>query len=362
MVANRAGCGSAYCCGCACRYSARLSSHPEPSNTITDTVAADLRGVRLDDFLLRRWPDADRARLRRWIREGGVRVNFEAVDPTRRLKVGDYIECDVPEGGVPERARDPQALGSKPRILAESDWFLAIDKPSGLASVPDRAGKDLGVHGLLPELREEEELRIAHRLDRETSGCLVLARSLEAARWIDACFREGRVRKQYLALVEGAVARDVIEIRRALGPDRRRPGYVTVVADGTKKSRSASTDAFVVERFRDHTLVRLHPHTGRGHQLRAHLRSIGHPIVGDVKYGATGPLLLSQVKRGYKGRPGVVETPLLARTFLHSASIEVPLPDEGQSFEAHAPLPADLERALQKLRRFAATDRGSACN
>jgi RluA family pseudouridine synthase len=206
---------------------------------------------------------------------------------------------------------------------------------------------------MLPELRPDDDLRIAHRIDRWTSGCLVLAKGLEGARWLDRCFRGRTVDKEYLALVEGVLRRDAFAIRRALGPDRRRPGKVTVVADGEKRSREAHTDVEVVERFGSHTLVRARPRTGRGHQIRAHLRSIGHPIVGDVDYGSKGPLLLSSVKRGYKARPGTVERPLLDRMFLHALRIAVPSPDGGEPVRAEAPLPAELQVVLDKLRRFA---------
>lgn len=341
-----------------------MNSGP-PSQTIAVDVDPDLHGIRLEDLLRRRFPEAAPAALRDLLRAEAVQVNFQVPPrPDTKLRGGDHVTVAVPAGGLPASSRrgGPRDEPDQLVVLGETSFCIAIDKPSGLPSIPDRGGQQLGVHGLLRQIRPEDDLRIAHRLDRETSGCLVLARGLEGARWLDRCFREGRVAKEYTALVEGRIPRERIEIRRALGPDPRRPGYVTVVEEGTKKSRSASTDLEVVERFRGYTLVALRPHTGRGHQLRAHLRSIGHPIVGDVRYGASGPLLLSKIKRGYKTRPGVVETPLLRRFFLHAMRIEVPQPETESPFVVNAPLPQDLSRALDKLRRFAPGDRRDPCS
>ncbi len=161
--------------------------------------------------------------------------------------------------------------------------------------------------------------------------------------------------------MEGRVARSRFEVKKSLGPDSSRPGKVVVMREGAKRSRAARTEIEVEERFRRHTLVRVRPRTGRGHQIRVHLQSIGHPIVGDVAYGSSGPLLLSSFKPDYKQRRGVTETPVLARTFLHAERIAVPMPDGEASLCACAPLPDDLARALRQLRRFAGTDaRGDA--
>lgn len=331
-----------------------------PVTELTETVPDELSGALLQDFLERTWPDADRVFLRRLVRDGAATVNYEAVRGHQRLRPGDLVRIELPEGVdvLPARRDRPSKRAadvpdSLP-VLAEADFCLVLDKPAGLPCVPDRAGRTPGVHGLLPDLRPDDDLRIAHRIDRWTSGCLVVAKGLEGARWLDAGFRERRIEKEYLALVEGVVRRDAFTVRRPLGPDRRRPGKVTVVREGQKGAREAHTDVEVVERFVAHTLLRVRPRTGRGHQIRAHLRSVGHPIVADVDYGSRGPLRLSDVKRGYKARTGVVERPLVERMFLHAARVVVPRPDGGEPLVAEAPLPKDLRIALEKLRRFAA--------
>ncbi|MFO1051231.1 MAG: RluA family pseudouridine synthase [Planctomycetota bacterium] len=322
----------------------------------TLVVEDDLSGTRLFAYLERTWPTADRAALRGLLRDGGVTVNGADAHATTRLRAGDVVLVDLPEDGLREyrgeAAREGKAAAVLP-VLAESSFALIVDKPAGLPCVPDRFGRSQGVHGMLADLRPGDDLRIAHRIDRFTSGCLALAKGVEGARWLDLCFREGRVRKEYLALVQGVIHEERREIRRALGPDPRRPGKVMVMAKDDKGAREAVTVVEVVERFRAHTLLRVLPQTGRGHQIRVHLASLHHPIVADVDYGAEGPLLLSSIKPGYKTRRGVAEKPLLARFFLHAALLELPAPDGGTPLFAHAPLPDDLTLALDKLRRFA---------
>lgn len=343
------------------RATGALCSSPRSTVTeLTQTVPDELSGVRLQDFLERTWPAADRVFLRRLVRDGLATVNYTAVQGQKRLKPGDFVRVELPDelddlpqhrdraAGADVDADVPDTLP----VLAETDFCLVLDKPAGLPCVPDRAGRTPGVHGVLPTLREDEDLRIAHRIDRWTSGCLVIAKGLEGARWLDRMFRDRAVQKEYLALVEGVVRRDSFVIDRALGPDRRRPGKVVVVRPGQKGAREAVTEVEVAERFAAHTLLRVRPRTGRGHQIRAHLRSTGHPIVADVDYGARGALNLSDIKRGYKARAGAIERPLLERMFLHAWRVAVPRPDGGPPLEAESPLPVDLGRVVEKLRRF----------
>jgi RluA family pseudouridine synthase len=217
-------------------------------------------------------------------------------------------------------------------------------------TVPDRSGREGGVHGLLERLRPAGDLRIVHRLDRDTSGCLLLAKGLLAARHFDLQFREGRVHKTYVALVHGVPAAERFTIDAWLGPDRRRPGKVVAAAAAARGFRAACTEVVRRRAFSQYALLELHPRTGRGHQLRVHLQSVGHPIVGDRDYGGE-PLLLSGLKAGYKLRKGVRERPLADRMFLHAERVAFTDLD-GTAVEVEAPLPPDLTTTLQKLERF----------
>ena len=284
-------------------------------------------------------------------------MNGEACVHDRRLRVGDVVL--LPNAPVSRPGRDEARSGEQPSatlcVLVETERALVVAKPSGLPSVPSRHGTERGVHGLLADLRPADDLRIVHRLDRNTSGCLVLAKGLASARQLDEQFRARLVRKTYVALVGGVPHQDNFAVDKWLGPDRRRPGLVRVAASGKRGSREAHTDVEVRKRFLRHALLTLRPTTGRGHQLRVHLQSLGHPIVGDADYGGE-PLLLSRLKPDYKQRAGVEERPLLQRMFLHAERVQFQDID-GVEVDAEAPLPEDLAVALRHVEKHASARR-----
>lgn len=305
-------------------------------------------GILLLDFLERVLADADRVAVRSALRAGAVAVNGMQCERNCRLRAGDMVTIDVDLGVLQRRPRIPdRALP----VLFESEHLLVVDKPAGLPVVPDRAGAQQGVHGLLGSLRAGADLRIAHRLDRDTSGCLLLAKGLASARHLDQSFRRGLVRKDYLALVHGRMARAFETIDLHLGPDPARPGKVVASPRARAGFRTAVTEVQVEASMPDFTLVRVRPRTGRGHQIRVHLQSLGHPIVADLDYGGRR-LLLSDLKPGYKRRPGTVERPLLARMFLHASAVAL-IDVDGAEVAVKAPLPDDLRIALAKVQAFA---------
>lgn len=322
------------------------------------TVPDELRGCLLQDYLERLWPGAQRRFLRRAVAEGGVRVNREPGQAHRRLRAGDLVEASVDDLEMPLHESAPESTPEL-QVLHEDSRVLVVDKPSGVHTVPDRAGKYQGVHGELQRLRPDDDLRIVHRLDVGTSGCLVLAKGLEVARSLSTAFKEGRVHKEYVALVDGVMSRERFEVKRALGPDRRRPGRVCVVQDGSKGSRTAHTIVAREEQFRRHALLRVQPQTGRSHQIRVHLSASGLPVVGDPDYGTARELMLSDIKVGFKLRRGVEERPLLSRMFLHAEVVDLPSADE--RVRVRAPLPPELEMVLNKLRRFSSAG-GESCD
>lgn len=307
-------------------------------------------GCTLADFLLQNLPDRHRVDVRHQIESGLVRVNGQTSRSSHALRFGDVVEL---MGAMPPE-RPQSGAPALPQVLFESASTLVVDKPPKLPTVPDRAG-DRGVHGLLSALRPGADLRIVHRLDRDTSGCLVLAKGIVAARHFDRLFTGGDVRKTYVALVHGVPQQAAFSIDACLGPDRRRPGKVMAAATMRPGFRAACTRVVVRTSFARHALLELHPETGRGHQLRVHLQSVGHPIVGDADYGGQ-PLLLSQVKPSYKRRAGVVERPLLARLFLHAARVEFGDLD-GTAVRVDAELPEDLALALRQLANYDNTRR-----
>lgn len=290
--------------------------------------------------------------LRALVAAGKVSVNGQQCLADARLRVNDVV---IVSAELAPRTAPCKAGDSALQVLAEGESFLVVDKPAGLPTVPTRDGQDGGVHALLPALRPGADLRIVHRLDRETSGCLLLAKGLAAARHFDAAFGAAQVHKVYVALVHGVPVSEAFSVDSWLGPDPRRPGKVIAADSEQRGFRSAHTDVGLRRAYGGHALLELRPSTGRSHQLRVHLASSGHAIVGDSAYGGQ-PLLLSQIKTDYKLRPGVTERPLVERLFLHAERLEFRDVDD-LVVAATAPLPPELDTALRKLDRFDAPRR-----
>lgn len=247
-------------------------------------------------------------------------------------------------------------------VLHEDASLLAIDKPSRLLTSPDRY--DAARPNLMRLLHRDLErgapwaaergltyLANAHRLDLETSGVLLLAKSKAALISLADAFGAQRPRKTYVALVQGLPPGDAFEVDAKLAPHPTRTGLMRVDPRLGKRSR---TSFEVVERFRHYTLVHAHPTTGRTHQIRVHLRHAGFPIVGDALYGGH-PLLLSRMKTDYRLREGEEEKPLIGRVALHALRLSLAHPDSGEEVSIEAPWPKDLTVGVKYLRKFDST-------
>lgn len=240
-------------------------------------------------------------------------------------------------------------LRGPPPVVYEDEHLIAFAKPSGLAVVPDRWDRDRVHLMALVHAALSPDIFNAHRLDRDTSGVLLCARTPATLRALTSLFEQRAVEKTYLALVRPAPVADEGEITAPLAPDPRRPGRMRIAAGGKESATAWS----VRERWRGGwALLEARPLTGRTHQVRVHLAHVGSPVVADPVYGDGRPLLLSSFKRGY--RPGrEPERPLLARLGLHAARLALAHPITGERLEIAAPLPADLSAALAQLRRHA---------
>jgi 23S rRNA pseudouridine1911/1915/1917 synthase len=247
-------------------------------------------------------------------------------------------------------------------ILHEDNDLLVIDKPAGLLVIPDRwdASKPTVVKlaraylqtradaaGHIPA--ELPRIWVVHRLDRDTSGVLILAKSDRAHTALSRQFEHGQVRKAYLALVSGQGIWAEGSIRLPIGPHPQRPGMMAIQR---RHGKSALTRYAVLERFRGYTLLDVRPQTGRSHQIRIHLRAIGHPLAIDPLYGFDEPLLLSALKPSYRPKVGAAEQPLMARLTLHAHALELTHPTHGGTCEWVAPLPKDFAAVLRNLRRY----------
>ncbi|HRD64726.1 MAG TPA: RluA family pseudouridine synthase [Candidatus Competibacter sp.] len=300
-------------------------------------IAPEHAGQRVDNFLLRELKGTPKSLIYRILRKGEVRLNGGRVQPDRRLQTGDVLR--IPPVRLAEREerppRVPQELAERLReaVLYEDRDCLVLDKPAGLA-VHKGSGIDFGVIELLRALRSREPfLELAHRLDRETSGCLVLARTPESLRLIQNALRTGRMEKRYLALVRGYWNHGPREVNLPLRRNVLRGGerMVEVTDDG----KSALTRFRPVNLFKLASLLEASIATGRTHQIRVHAAHIGHPLAGDKKYGDPAFNRIVAEQHG------------LHRLFLHAHSLILPL--GGREIAVSAPLDAELKAVLAEL-------------
>jgi len=291
-------------------------------------------GRRLDHFLQQHFPDYSRSRLQEWIKSGRVLVNGRPERASRLLREGDVIE--VEPASLAPLAATPEAIPLE--ILYEDADVVAINKPAGMV-VHAGAGVRSGtlVNALLHRFeslsKQAGDLRpgIVHRLDRYTSGVLLVAKTDAAHRSLAEQFPGRRLRKIQLALVHGVIKPDHGRIEKPIARDPLRRVRMTArLAHG----RRAWSEYRVLRRFAHFTLLEVAIGTGRTHQIRVHLSSIGHPVAGDRLYGAPAQV------------PG--HQPL-GRYFLHAASIRFEQPTTGESIEVSSPLPPELDEWMQGL-------------
>lgn len=284
-------------------------------------VTEAFRGFRLDRFLQEMLPRMSRAAIQLAIETRVSLASGAEPKPARKLMPGEEVTI---------RPREASGAVMPPiPILCDREGWLVVNKPAGVGSVPTarRPGEDVAsATGHAP----------AHRLDRFTSGCLLLTRNAVAARFFEAAFREGLVRKEYVAIVTGVPVEDVFEISASLGDDAssRVPGKVAVVMEGPP----AFTRFEVITRLQDRSVVRALPSTGRKHQIRAHLAEAGFPIVGDLLYGGDERRFI-RLQLGQR-----VETPeglVPGRHLLHARALEFLAP-EGEQVRVEAPWPEDF--------------------
>lgn len=316
------------------------------------TVSAPDAGRRLDLYLASLLPELSRTRIQELIDRGQVRVGQQLSRSAHRIAAGDAIEVEVQPR--PPLAAKPEEIPIE--VLYEDDHIVVVNKRAGMV-VHAGAGARSGtlVNALLHHLGGSSQagrglsqpgaglsqvggaLRpgIVHRLDRGTSGALVVARNDAAHRALADQFRARTVHKTYLALLHGRLARDAGSIALPIARDPRRRTRMTA---RLRTGRESRTDWRVLLRLGNFTLVAAEPHTGRTHQIRAHFTATGHPLAGDTLYGAPA-----------QPRAGRIPLPSLGRIFLHAARLGFTHPGSGQPFEVRAPLDPALREYLAQL-------------
>lgn len=292
------------------------------------SLVVDEPRARLDKYVGEKCPELSRTHAQRLIADGYITVNGSTAKASLKLSVGDRVDINIPP--APSSTPLPEAIPLN--ILYEDDDLLVVDKPAGLAShpVPGYPSHTLvnAVLSHVPDLPEaDDSLRpgIVHRLDKDASGVMVVAKNSEAQLNLIDQFKARSVVKAYVVLVKGQLTPDDGVIEAPIGRDPRNRKRMAVVAEG----REARTNYHVVRHIGDYTLLEVRPETGRTHQIRVHLSAIGYPVVGDKIYG--------------------VKSAQVPRLFLHACRLGFKLPSTGEFVEFTSELPPDLAEALENI-------------
>ena len=300
------------------------------------TVDENNDGQRLDNFLMAQLKGVPRSWVYRVLRRGEVRVNKGRCKPARRLQIGDVVR--IPPVRMTEKQAEAPSRGLvdlvAQSICYEDDLLIILNKPAGIA-VHGGSGLSHGVIEILRAARPNAPfLELAHRLDRETSGCLMLAKKRSSLRRLQELQRDGKVEKRYLALLAGRSRKGSWRVDMPLKKNTLKSGERIVRVDA--EGKAAVTYFEVVKRFTDCFLVAATLETGRTHQIRVHAASKGTPILGDPKYGD------ENANRSLRGLG-------LKRLFLHAVSLRFDWPGLRGGFQIEAPLPTELQSVIEKL-------------
>ncbi len=335
----------------------------------TFVIPDERAGLELDEFLCLQYPGLSKGFLRQEIGAGRVLLDGAATMAGKRLRPSQVVMATIDWERAPKR---PESPGIEVPVLFENDAVLVVDKPAGLAVEPERWMRELGsLAGALLQMAEdrtEEEEgslegglsfrpRLVHRIDKDTTGAVLVAKTIEAERVLREAFGAGTIKKSYLALVEGEPYLDDDEemiVDQPIGPVLKKSGRMRIAPDG----KESQTRVTIAERFDGYTLLCCEPITGRTHQIRVHMAHEGFPLVVDAFYGRRNSFKLSEFKAGYRPKRGMPEKPLIDRLTLHahevllapelSAALGMPA---GESLHVTAPVPKDLERLLKQLRK-----------
>ena len=323
----------------------------EPAQTFL--VSESEGGQRLDRVVASRLPEISRTRIQELIETGLILLDGRPAKGAQRVRAGQRVEVEARQR-PPVRA---EAESIPLEVLYEDEDVIAVNKPAGM-TVHAGAGNLRGtlVNALLGRgqaLSQSNDLLrpgIVHRIDKETSGVLLVAKNDAAHAKLGEAFRQRTVKKTYLALVQGVLPQASGRIELAIGRDPKRRTRMAVVrktAPGAamRTAREARTDWKLLERIDSTSLVEVQLHTGRTHQIRVHFSALKHPVVGDTLYGATGHLHV-----------GKIDLPALGRNFLHAAKLGFSHPRKGAWIELRAPLPAELRVFLETLATAAGED------
>ncbi len=317
--------------------------NPIPAGTVQwQEIDADIAGQRIDNYLITRLKGVPKSLIYRILRKGEVRVNKGRIKPEYKLQAGDMVR--IPPVRIARRADDVKPSDGLTKLLNEAvlyedEGIIVLNKPSGLA-VHGGSGLQLGLIESLRQVRKNDRfLELVHRLDRDTSGCIMVAKNRRSLRYMQQLLREGAggINKVYHALVAGRWPNKRRQISVALLKNQLPSGQrmVRAVEEGTEGAKASLTSFRVLKRYIGCTLVEAKPITGRTHQIRVHSQYAGHPILGDDKYG------------GREQQPLIRELGL-KRLFLHAFRLDFTTVDK-RKVTVTAPLSTELSQVLQNM-------------
>ena len=296
------------------------------------SLVVDKPGIRLDKYVTEHCPELSRTRTQKLIGDGYIKVNGHIVKAGLKLNIGDKLTINIPP--TPPTTLTPEVIPLN--ILYEDDDLLVIDKPAGLTVHPapghpahTLVNAILSHLSSLPDTGDWQRPGIVHRLDKDTSGVMIVAKNNAAHLNLTNQFKARSIVKVYQVLVKGRLTPADGIIEAPIGRHPRHRERMAVVAES--RGREARTEYHVVDYIGDYTLLEVRPKTGRTHQIRVHLASIGYPVVGDKIYG--------------------VKSPHLSRQFVHASLLGFKLPSTGRYAEFTSPLPQDLSQALKEIRQ-----------
>lgn len=328
-----------------------LSPSPSGPKILELTAKRKVEGLRLDQYLVSMFPDYSRSVIRRVIDADGVAVNGRPAKASYKVRNDDHIRITLPEPTHDLPVPEDIPL----TVLYEDDHLALINKPADMVVHPAKGHwsgtlvNALSFHfGQLSQLNGDYRPGIVHRLDRDTSGVILIAKDEQTHRDLSMQFENRKVFKEYLALTSGVLDRDSDYIERRIGhhPHDR---IKMMVTDDEDDGKDACSYYEVIERFQGYSFCRIQPRTGRTHQIRVHLASVGCPVLADEIYSGRDCLKLSDLAADLAADQDAV---LMARQALHAGRLRFFHPRRKQVVEAEAPLPPDFQQTLDALRRY----------
>jgi 23S rRNA pseudouridine955/2504/2580 synthase len=318
------------------------TSRPSSNPVRYTQISADEAGQRIDNYLLRQFKGVPKSHIYRILRKGEVRVNKKRIKPTYKLTAGDEVRLPPVRTAERQTRRPPDEVIQRleSRIIYDDDRIILVNKPAGLA-VHAGSGVEFGVIDAIQQLyKQPGELFLVHRLDRDTSGCLLIARDRQALRYLQQALQENRVKKYYTALVMGHWDEQENLVDMPLRRNKLQSGERLVQVDDTGKSSVSIFRTIRVYARKPEgigaSLMKIQLITGRTHQIRVHSAESGHPLAGDSRYGDEA---FNRKMKSFG----------LKRMFLHASALDFPHPDNDQPMHIEPPIEEALQQVLDRL-------------